>query len=30
MIIEILAVNKNDPFSYYIKDSNETEIESLQ
>lgn len=30
MSIEILAVNKNNPFSYYIKDSNETETELMQ
>lgn len=30
MSIEILAVNKNNPFSYYIKDSNETEAELMQ
>ena len=30
MSIEILAVNKNNPFSYYIKGSNETEAELMQ
>ena len=30
MSIEILAVNKNNPFSYYIKGSNETEAELIQ
>lgn len=30
MAIEILAVNKNNPFDYYVKDSNETGAELMQ